>query len=265
LPVDPSSQQEFSDADFRIVDNGDQSKKLAFQVSGIATATTRTWTVPDSNVTISAFGATLIDDADAAAARTTLGLGTAAVENIGTSGATVPLLNGANTWSGAQSLSSTFASGTFSATGASRGVLWGVGGFAQSSGESTSALSHHRFYNPNGQVGSINTSASATAYNTSSDERLKYDFEDFDPGLLIDRIAVYRYRWKADDTLGYGPKAQELAGVFPDAVTAGSADDEPGDETFVPWGYDASRLVPLLVREIQLLRARVSALEANKS
>ena len=36
-----TSQQEFSDADFRIVDNADQSKKAAFEASGIATATTR--------------------------------------------------------------------------------------------------------------------------------------------------------------------------------------------------------------------------------
>jgi hypothetical protein len=74
LIIDPSSQQEFSDADFRIVDNADQSKKLAFQVSGITTATTRTWTVPDSDVTVSSFAATLLDDTTAGAALTTLGV-----------------------------------------------------------------------------------------------------------------------------------------------------------------------------------------------
>lgn len=52
--------------------------------------------------TLSSFGRTLIDDADAATARTTLGLGTAATQNTGTSGATVPLLNGANTWGATQ-------------------------------------------------------------------------------------------------------------------------------------------------------------------
>lgn len=47
-----TSQQEFSDADFRVVDNADQSKKLAFQVSGLTTATTRTWTVSDKDGTV---------------------------------------------------------------------------------------------------------------------------------------------------------------------------------------------------------------------
>lgn len=41
---------EFSDADFRIVDNGDATKKAAFEVSAISTATTRTISVPDANV-----------------------------------------------------------------------------------------------------------------------------------------------------------------------------------------------------------------------
>jgi hypothetical protein len=41
----------------------------------------------------------------AAGARTNLGLGTVATLNTGTSGATVPLLNGANTWSAAQNFS----------------------------------------------------------------------------------------------------------------------------------------------------------------
>lgn len=53
---------------------------------------------------LTAFGRSLIDDADNTAARTTLGLGTSATVNTGTSGATIPLLNGTNTWSGVQTV-----------------------------------------------------------------------------------------------------------------------------------------------------------------
>ena len=58
--------------------------------------------------TFTAAGRALLDDANASAQRTTLGLGTSATVNTGTSGATIPLLNAANTWSAAQ----TFAMGT---------------------------------------------------------------------------------------------------------------------------------------------------------
>lgn len=49
----------------------------------------------------------LSDVASVSTSRTNLGLGTAATQNTGTSGATVPLLNGANTWSAAQVIQST--------------------------------------------------------------------------------------------------------------------------------------------------------------
>lgn len=44
---------------------------------------------------VSAFGATLVDDLDAATARTTLGLGTAATQNTGTTAGTIPIRDGA--------------------------------------------------------------------------------------------------------------------------------------------------------------------------
>jgi len=45
-----SSTSEFYDMDFRIFDNSDNTKKIAFEASTITTGTTRTITVPDANV-----------------------------------------------------------------------------------------------------------------------------------------------------------------------------------------------------------------------
>ena len=42
----------FNDANFLLYDNGDSTKNLAFQLSGITTGTLRTLTVPDANITI---------------------------------------------------------------------------------------------------------------------------------------------------------------------------------------------------------------------
>ena len=64
-----------------------------------------TFTLPAADVTMSTYAATLIAAASASAARTTLGLGTSAVIDTGTSGTKVALTDGANTWSAAQTLS----------------------------------------------------------------------------------------------------------------------------------------------------------------
>lgn len=66
-----------------------------------------------------AAGRALVDDASAAAQRTTLGLGTAATQNVGTSGASVPLLNTLNSWGAGQVLPQ-----IFMGTGATRTLQW---------------------------------------------------------------------------------------------------------------------------------------------
>ncbi len=61
--------------------------------------------IKNSSTVPSADGLTLISAANFAAMRTDLGLGTGALANTGTSGGTLPLLNGTNTWSAVQTLS----------------------------------------------------------------------------------------------------------------------------------------------------------------
>lgn len=53
-----SQSSTFSDSAFKIQDNGDSTKQLAFEVSGVTTGTTRTLTVPNVNGTIVTTGDT---------------------------------------------------------------------------------------------------------------------------------------------------------------------------------------------------------------
>jgi hypothetical protein len=124
--------------------------------------------------------------------------------------------------------------------------------------DDASTKNHHVFTNPNGTVGSIQTAGSATAYNTSSDERLKKNIQDAaDAGSKIDAIKVRQFDWKVDDShQDYGMVAQELQPVAPEAVWEPESADEMK-------GVDYSKLVPMLVKEIQSLRARVAELEGE--
>ena len=112
------------------------------------------------------------------------------------------------------------------------------------------------FYKDGSIVGSISVTASATAYNTSSDARLKENIADAESASgLIDALQVRQFDWKADGShQRYGMVAQELLEVAPEAV---SQPEDPDDMM----GVDYSKLVPMLVKEIQSLRARVAQLE----
>ena len=108
------------------------------------------------------------------------------------------------------------------------------------------------------EVGSISVTSSATSYNTSSDQRLKDNIVDAPSASDdIDAIQVRSFDWKADGShQKYGMVAQELQSVAPEAVS-GDADSED------MMGVDYSKLVPMMMKEIQSLRARVAQLEGE--
>ncbi len=109
-------------------------------------------------------------------------------------------------------------------------------------------------------VGSISHTTTTTSFNTSSDIRLKTGiFAANDSGLVVDAIRIVRYDWKTGGHVDYGVIAQELHDVFPLAVTAG----DNGAEITQQWQVDYSKLVPLLVKEVQTLRARMAGAEAE--
>jgi hypothetical protein len=107
-------------------------------------------------------------------------------------------------------------------------------------------------------VGSITGTSTTTTYATSSDVRLKHDIVDApEASSLIDAIKVRSFKWNSDNSeQRYGMVAQELVTVAPEAVS------QPADPDDM-MGVDYSKLVPMLVKEIQSLRARVAQLEGN--
>jgi len=109
-------------------------------------------------------------------------------------------------------------------------------------------------------VGTITTNGTNTSYNTSSDARLKENIADADDaGAIIDALRVRKWDWKSNGAhQSYGFVAQEEALVYADAVTQG----DDGEEITRQWGRDDGKLVPLLVKELQSVRARLAALEA---
>jgi hypothetical protein len=119
-------------------------------------------------------------------------------------------------------------------------------------------------------VGSITTTASATAYNTSSDYRLKEDWVAVaDASTRVNALKPVNFAWKVNGSRVDGFLAHELAEVVPEAVS-GEKDAVDAEGKPVYQGIDQSKLVPLLtaalqeaLAKIESLTARVSALEGN--
>ncbi len=122
----------------------------------------------------------------------------------------------------------------------------------------------HVFRRNNVTVGSISVTTTNTAYNTSSDRRLKDNIKPLgDVGDIIDRIAPVSFDWRYIEgrPAGIGFVAQDLYKVVPEAVKVGdnSKKAKAGDPKFDGWAVDQSKLMPYVIAELQALRARLAA------
>ena len=134
-------------------------------------------------------------------------------------------------------------------------------------------------------VGNIAVGTSSTAYNTSSDYRLKENVDyTWDATTRLKQLKPARFNFISDETdnLVDGFIAHEVSSIVPEAITGtkdamtaqvlyAEGDELPdgksvGDvkepSVIKPQGIDQSKLVPLLVKTIQELEARITALEA---
>jgi hypothetical protein len=109
-------------------------------------------------------------------------------------------------------------------------------------------------------VGSISHNGTNTAYNTSSDYRLKENIAPMTGALAkVSALKPCTYTWKSTGANGQGFIAHELQEVFSDAVT-GEKDALDKDGNIAPQGIDTSYLVATLTAGIQEQQALIENL-----
>ena len=112
-------------------------------------------------------------------------------------------------------------------------------------------------------VGKITHNDTSTSYDTTSDYRLKEDLKDFSGLDTLSKIKMYDFKWKDYNQRQQGAIAHELEEIIPYAVT-GEKDGTriyKGKEIPEYQGVDYAKLVPMLVKSVQELEARVKELE----
>jgi len=147
------------------------------------------------------------------------------------------------------------------------GVSMTIGGH---SGTHTSMVFKHDGANT---VGSVVVNASGTTYNTSSDYRLKENVvTNWDATTRLKQLKPSRFNFIKDaGTTVDGFLAHEVESIVPEAISGTkdalfTAEDETNNKGIEGQpnyqGIDQGKLVPLLVKTIQELEARITALES---
>jgi hypothetical protein len=121
------------------------------------------------------------------------------------------------------------------------------------------------FYNSAvGLTGSITQSgATAVLFNTSSDARLKDDSGRARDLSALRGLVVHDFTWRADGARGRGVFAQEVAALFPQAITPGTDETTEDGSLARPWMADYSKFVPDLIAGWQQHDAELAALRAH--
>lgn len=183
-------------------------------------------------------------------------------------------LSGGNSFTGGQQITTGFVQFEApSVYGAARVRIGGLNAGALASGMSvgvetvTNSTSRrfHQLFNNGSVVGSISTINSQTDFTTSSDYRLKENFQPIDdPMGRVLQLQPLKFKWKIDPTGDYseGFKAHEVQAVLPQAVS-GEKDAVDDAGNISPQGIDLSKMVPLLTAALKETILKVNTLEGQ--
>ena len=121
----------------------------------------------------------------------------------------------------------------------------------------------HYYFNQGTFVGQVYTTGTTTVWASASDYRLKENVvTDWDATTRLKQLKPSRFNFISDpDTTMDGFLAHEVQDIVPEAVV-GEKDATKADGNPKYQGIDPSKLVPLLVKTIQELEARITALES---
>lgn len=202
-----------------------------------------------------------------------LGDGTASPLTISSTGISAPIVSATTSISSPTISATTSISApraTFNASTADNKIT--IQGYGAATGigiiftpvSDTATVTACRFTNAAvGTVGSITTTATATAYSTSSDYRLKENVSPMiDAVSRLSALKPSRFNFIGSPQTVDGFLAHEAAEVVPECVT-GTKDALNDDGSPNYQGIDQAKLVPLLVAAIQEQQAAIVALNAR--
>ena len=128
---------------------------------------------------------------------------------------------------------------------------------------STTSRFHNSFYNSSGIQGNITVNSGSVSYNSTSDYRKKENVNyNWDGTTELKKLKPAKFNFINEKDTIQGFLAHEVSEVVPLAVT-GEKDQVNKDGEPEYQSMDASKLVPLLVKTIQELEARIAKLEGE--
>ena len=108
----------------------------------------------------------------------------------------------------------------------------------------------------------IGNDRGTVTYGNPSDYRLKEDLQDYNALNIVGRLKTYDFKWKESGVRDYGVIAHEMQEVLPNYVTR-EKDAINEDGSIQAQSVDYSKIVPILIKAIQELKAENDSLKSR--